>query len=223
MTPDRARRLITVAIGLLISGPVVTSAQPPPAQIADTDSEARRVAAALSQLAMQDQVITPQQVAAVLRLPLAQFQWLGETTGGWTGGWMSVAGPFKAQISYRGNADTERHIEAPWRTSYVSVVVQISGNVCLSASGVAAAIGITGVPWAYPPRLPPPLPQPEAGGPGHSGPPDPGRLAFQISSNAPIKKQLSLDATCPRVIWIHKEALGGEDLPVWPNTPQPAD
>jgi hypothetical protein len=125
-------------------------------------------------------------------------------------------------MSYRRDANTEHHIEAPWRTSYVSLVVEIAGKVCLSANDVAAATGTTGVPWGYPPRLPPPLPQPEAGGPGHSGPPDPGRLSFQISSGAPIKKQISLDATCPRVIWIHKEALGGGDLPVWPNGSQPA-
>jgi sugar lactone lactonase YvrE len=187
-----------------------SAAQPVPSNPAT-----RELAVALSKLASQDYVISPQQVAEALNLPFDQFKWIGDGSGGW----IKFSGSFdgtaiqSAMLGYRRRmADdgtvTGGQMQAPWRAAYVSLVINMADGTCLSAADVAAEIKITGTPERTPQDVA-----------RRAAPTEKSGVEFDISKRGMIKKALSLDGQCARGIAIFKSDFNGEDLPIEPTGP----
>jgi sugar lactone lactonase YvrE len=171
-----------------------------------------QLAMALGGLASQDYVISPRQVAAALNLPLSEFKWLSDGSGGW----IKFDGAFdgtaisSAVLGYRRRMASDGTVsggqmQAPWRAAYVSLVVNMADRSCLSADDVAAKTQITGTAVRTSRDLA-----------NRAGPAVKGGVEFALSKNNPVRKVLTLDGKCARGIWIHKWDFNGQDLPLEP-------
>jgi sugar lactone lactonase YvrE len=193
----------------------MSSERPSPVQPVPSNPATRQLAVALSKLASQDYVISPQQVAEALNLPFDQFKWVGDGSGGW----IKFIGSFdgtsiqSAMLGYRRRmADdgtvTGGQMRAPWRAAYVSLVINMAEGTCLSAADVAAATKITGTPMRTPQDVG-----------HHAAPTVKSGVNFEIFKGGPITKSLMLDDPCARGIWLNKSDFNGEDLPIEPTGP----
>ena len=145
-------------------------------------------------------------------IPLSQFQWLSDGSGGWVrrGGAFDGTAIQSAMLGYRRQVArdgtvAQGQMQAPWNAAYVSPVINMADGSCSSAEDVQAATQVPGVPARTPQDV------------EHVSAAEKSGIEFNIAKDEPIRKVLLLDRQCAQGIWLNKWNFNGEDLPIEPK------
>jgi hypothetical protein len=179
-------------------------------------TESQELARGIALLLTPNTAFSPQQVAAALKLPMDEFRWSNDQSGGWASSpspktWLPH---LSAYIGYRrpvandGSVPTGP-IQAPYRAAYISLTLNLPHGTCLSAADVANATHTAGRPF----RTPEDLATKFRTGKSEAAT----GVEFDLPADGDIRTVIELDATCAHGLWIHRWNYSGQELPIPPG------
>lgn len=191
-------------------------AEPAPVRSEPGSSESQQLASEIALLLMPRTGFSPEQVAAALKLPMDEFRWSNDQSGGWASSPSPETGVthLSASIGYRRAVANDGSVptgpmQAPYRAAYISLTLNLPHGTCLSAADVAMATHAIGKPFRTPEDLAKMFrtgqPAAETG------------VEFDLPAHGDIRTVIELDAPCAHGLWIHRWNYTGQELPIPPD------